>query len=317
MDGSLIGDLDGVESMAADDGLAGGLVSVVIPTYNRAEMVTEAVDSAMRQTYKDVEVVVVDDGSTDGTAPALREKYADGVTVIRRECNGGTPSSVNMGIRASRGRWIRILGSDDVMAPSALSEFVRAAARVEDPEKCLFFSDGWLVDRDNRRSRVPIVSSIYNGSDKMRAAARAALGSGFLFAPRSAFETYGYLREDLRTSEDLEWLLRMLLMHDFQFHVVNKLLLEYMQHAGSTTGTSLEEVLASRDAVLRDAADRLGPSDGARLLDEFRQHDSEQSKTGILPSVKTWALYQVFRRVPRLYLAYRRVGDGFDRAGDP
>ena len=303
--------------MAVDSGQVGGLVSVVIPTYNRAAMVTEAVDSALRQTHKDVEVVVVDDASTDGTVRTLEEKYGSSIVVIRRERNGGASPSLNMGIRASRGRWIRTLGSDDIMAPSALSEFVRATARVERPEKCLFFSDGWVVDRNNRNARVPIVSSKYNGSDKMRAAARAMMGSGFLFAPRSAFERYGYVREDLRTSEDLEWLLRMLLVHDFRFHIVNKLLLEYMQHEGSTTGTSLETVLDSRDAVLRDMAGRLGPADGARLLDEFRLWDKEQAKNGVLTRVRRRTSRLIIRRAPKLYLAYYRVRDGFAQGGRP
>lgn len=290
---------------------AGGLVSVVIPTYNRAAMVTEAVDSALGQTYRDVEVIVVDDGSGDGTSRALKRRYGTRVEVIRREDNGGAASSVNIGIRASRGRWVRTLGSDDIMAPSALSEFVQATARVENPEKCLFFSDGWVVDRNDRHVRTPIVSSKYNGEDKMRAAARAALGSGFLFAPRSAFERYGYMDEELRTSEDLEWLLRMLLMHNFGFHVVNKLLLEYMQHAGSTMGTSPEGVLARRDVVLRDMAGRLGPVDGARLLDEFRLWDNEWAKKGMLARARRRAFSLILRRATKLYLAYHRVGDGF------
>lgn len=294
---------------------ADGLVSVVIPTYNRVAMVTDAVDSALGQTYKDVEVIVVDDGSDDGTTQALERKYGTLIEVIRRESNGGASSSVNIGIRASRGRWIRTLGSDDIMAPSALSEFVQAAARVENSEKCLFFSDGWIVDRNNRNTRTPLVSSKHNGADKMRAAARAALGSGFLFAPRSAFERYGYMNEELRTSEDLEWLLRMLLVHNFRFHVVNKLLLEYMQHAGSTTGTSLKDVMAGRDAVLRDMAGRLSPVDGARLLDEFRLHDNEQAKKGILARAKRRAFSLILRRAPKMYLAYHRVGDGFAHVG--
>lgn len=303
--------------MEARCGPAAGLVSVVIPTYNRATMVTEAVDSALGQTYGDVEVVVVDDASTDGTVSTLENKYGTSIRVIRRDSNGGVSLSVNTGVRASRGRWIRLLGSDDIMAPSALSEFVRAAAHVENPEKCLFFSDAWVVDRDSRSARIPLVSSKYNGSDKIRAAARASLGSGFMFAPKSAFENYGYLREDLRTSEDLEWLLRMLLVHNFRFHVVNKLLLEYMQHGGSTTGTSLEGVLASRDAVLRDTARRLGPADGARLLDEFQSWDTEQAKKGVLARAKRRVLSQILRRAPKLYLGYYRVGDGFARGGRP
>ena len=69
---------------------------------------------------------------------------------------------------------------------------------------------------------------------------------------------------------------RLLLLHRFAFHTVNKLLLNYRQHAGGTTGTVLEEVLASREKVLGEMATKVGARQGDRLLQEFREADKRQ-----------------------------------------
>jgi len=92
------------------------LVSAIIATYNRAYIVCEAIDSIIGQTYKNVEIIVVDDGSTDDTQERLRA-YGDRIRVISQS-NGGPASAWNAGIRAARGSIICFLGSDDVYLPN-------------------------------------------------------------------------------------------------------------------------------------------------------------------------------------------------------
>lgn len=90
-----------------------GLVSVVIPTFNRGKLVLEAVRSALDQTYSPLEIIVVDDGSNDGTADALSQLVSEGrIRYIRKE-NGGAASARNLGIREARGKWVAFLDSDD------------------------------------------------------------------------------------------------------------------------------------------------------------------------------------------------------------
>src|SRR5438477_2468612 len=87
------------------------MFSVIIPTYNRASFVTKAVDSVLRQTFKDYEIIVVDDGSTDTTTQAL-EQYGRTITIIH-QVNSGVSAARNAGIRKATGRWIGFLDSDD------------------------------------------------------------------------------------------------------------------------------------------------------------------------------------------------------------
>lgn len=94
-------------------------VSVIIPTYNRADMVTDAVKSVLAQTVDDVEVIVVDDGSTDDTAKVLAP-FMDRIVYLRTE-NQGTAGARNTGMRAARGDYIAYLDSDDLYRPFKLA----------------------------------------------------------------------------------------------------------------------------------------------------------------------------------------------------
>ena len=94
------------------------MVSVVIPTYNRADYISRAVDSVLTQTYKNVEIIVVDDGSTDNTHHILKH-YMDKIHYIHQE-NSGVEAARNAGIRSSSGRWIAFLDSDDYWLPEKL-----------------------------------------------------------------------------------------------------------------------------------------------------------------------------------------------------
>lgn len=94
------------------------LVSVIIPTYNRAHLVTEALRSVFGQTFKEYEVIVVDDGSTDGTGEILKS-YADRIRYIYQE-NEGIAGARNRGILLSRGKYIAFLDSDDRWLPEKL-----------------------------------------------------------------------------------------------------------------------------------------------------------------------------------------------------
>jgi glycosyltransferase involved in cell wall biosynthesis len=101
-------------------------ISVVIPTYNRARAVVEAVASVQAQTLAPSEIIVVDDGSTDGTAEALRQLKAP-IRYVAKE-NGGVSSARNLGVRLAKGEWIAFLDSDDRWEPIKLErqmDFVR------------------------------------------------------------------------------------------------------------------------------------------------------------------------------------------------
>ena len=109
------------------------MVTVVIPTHNRAGRVHAAVDSALAQTYKNTEVVVVDDCSADGTADLLEERYGGRITVIRRGLNGGAVRRA-----ASRPSPPRLDWLDPALLPAAgLGRVVKALPPATQPCRCI------------------------------------------------------------------------------------------------------------------------------------------------------------------------------------
>ncbi len=126
-----------------------GLVSVVIPNWNGKKFLPGCLDSLFQQTYEQVEVIVVDNGSADGSLELLADRYPR-VKVIRFAVNTGFSVAVNAGIRQARGEFVALLNNDTVVDPCWLSEMVRAMA--EHPEigsagcKMLAYDDRSLLD---------------------------------------------------------------------------------------------------------------------------------------------------------------------------
>jgi glycosyltransferase involved in cell wall biosynthesis len=108
------------------------LISVVMPTYNRADSLERAIQSVLGQTYRNIDVIVVDDGSTDNTSEILRKFTKDSrLRVIRHEKNKGVCAAKNTGFDNIRGEWFFITDSDDELLPTALEELIRIPLEVD------------------------------------------------------------------------------------------------------------------------------------------------------------------------------------------
>src|SRR2546426_8898473 len=119
-------------------------VSVVVTTYNQRAYVAAAIESALGQTFADREVVVVDDGSTDGT-DAIAAAFGDRVRLTRQE-TAGVAGSRNTGVLNARGELVAFLDGDDLWEPSKLAIQIEAADRY--PQAGLIAADGVLFDDD-------------------------------------------------------------------------------------------------------------------------------------------------------------------------
>jgi hypothetical protein len=130
----------------ADD-MQSGLVSVIVPVYNRTAFLAEAVASAVAQTYRPVEIIVVDDGSTDGTVGLVDElagRYSGVLRVVKREENGGVGVARECGRLIARGEFIQYLDSDDLLYPEKFERQV--AALREHPDCGIAYGVTALID---------------------------------------------------------------------------------------------------------------------------------------------------------------------------
>ncbi|MEQ9812303.1 MAG: glycosyltransferase [Azospirillaceae bacterium] len=121
-------------------------MTVITPAYNRADLLSETIDSILGQDFNDYEYIVVDDGSTDGTDAVLR-RYGTRLTVIGQN-NQGEAAATNRGWRAARGDYIAVVSSDDPVRPGWLATAV--AFMDAHPDVIVGYPDWCMIDRDSR-----------------------------------------------------------------------------------------------------------------------------------------------------------------------
>ena len=138
----------------------GPLVSVIIPTYNRAVLVERAIRSVLGQHWRDLELIVVDDGSTDGTAARLAGIDDVRMRVIPQD-NGGVACARNRGLAEARADWIAFLNSDDHWHPEKLSR--QMAAMMRAPVRAGFCHTGLeIVLPDGRSLARPVLRDVFS-----------------------------------------------------------------------------------------------------------------------------------------------------------
>jgi glycosyltransferase involved in cell wall biosynthesis len=129
------------------------LVSVVMPTYNRARLLSRAVNSVLDQTYPNFELIVVDDCSTDGTEGVMQGFQDDRIRYIRHEKNQGAPIARNTGIRAAKGKYIAFQDSDDVWLSTKLEKQVNAFNSAPS-DLGVIYTSFWLIS-DYEKTLIP------------------------------------------------------------------------------------------------------------------------------------------------------------------
>ena len=197
-------------------------VSVVLPTYNYARFLPGALDSVLAQTFTDFEVLVIDDGSTDGTAEVVRPYLADPRVHYRRVANGGPSRARNLGIGLARAPLIAFLDADDQWLPTKLDKQLALFRR--DPSLGVVYTRRRLVDEEGYELewREP---ALHRGNvlEALFTANFVCLTS--CLVSRRVFATVGLFDEALRQSEDYDLWLRV--AERFRFDYVDEPLVHY------------------------------------------------------------------------------------------
>lgn len=202
------------------------LVSAIIPNYNYAQYVAEAVESALDQTYENLEVIVVDDGSKDDSLKVL-EVFGDRIKVIAKQ-NAGVSVARNTGVAASSGEYVAFLDSDDAWLPRKIEKQV---ARFEsDPQLGLIHVGVLDVDGDGNARKEHISGLKGSVPDELLLINRAGIlggGSG-LMVPRRVFDEVGGFDNRLTTSAD--WDICYQVASRYPVGFINEVLLRYRYH---------------------------------------------------------------------------------------
>lgn len=300
--------------------------TVIIPTYNRANLVAAAVRSVLCQTDGDFECFVVDDGSTDDTAQLLSSFKDSRLRLLLNKTNRGQHACRNQAIREARGEWICFLDSDDLYLPQRLGEIRKAIER--SPQVGFWFTNAYV----HRYGR--IIGKIFNSLRPIpegRVPGYYAIGDAFLpyvttmvCLRRRSFEDTGQFREDLRILEDTELYARMFqaglkvgvvreplavrFLHEGQITSDHELAFEETMEALRSAGAPPEIAAAIRRSVAKETAAYLWKSLRPRQAREFLKRELGASARGTTLYWKTFmplAMLRSARIARRLYLKVR------------
>jgi len=281
---------------------AGPLVSVVIPVFNGAAFLREAIDSALAQTYPNVEILVVDDGSNDGGATAAVVQSYDGRIRAFYKENGGVASALNLGIREMHGALFSWLSHDDIYLPRKLSCQVEELSRQRGDT--VLYADYETIDVSGKRLGRFRAGDLAGLPFRWALVTDASANGCTMLVPSRCFERTGLFDERLKTTQDNDLWFRMAGCYRF-FHQP-EVVLKSRVHSGQGTRTMTATCLAEGNALLIRFLEVLaaepdeGPSFGRFLL-----YAAVRLKQIGYAAASSWALSR--------YIEGSRVGDASQR----
>ncbi|HSB06039.1 MAG TPA: glycosyltransferase, partial [Thermodesulfobacteriota bacterium] len=230
-------------------------VSVVIPAYNHERYVSEAIRSVLDQTFRDFELIIINDGSTDGTETEIL-KFKDDRIRYYSQSNRGLSATLNRGIDLARGEYFSFLPSDDLFFPekieTQLEEFQTGS-----PDLGMVFSRQMVVDANGYEiTEDPIIEWFDVPYRTKEEIFPALFEKNFLPAPtfmgrKACFEKVGSFDESLRYCQDYDIWLRMLRVYDIR--IVDRALLRYRWHGQNLTYAKTERADFERAVLLLKA----------------------------------------------------------------
>lgn len=297
------------------------MITIVLPTYNRADDLPRAIDSALDQTLEDFELVVVDDGSTDHTRSVVEGYEDDRITYIAHDENRGVSAARNTGIAAATGDYVTFLDSDDEFEPTFLETSIETLEA--HPEECAGTCVTQRMIFDDGTVRNPVPSSTIRMNVFEYHDSASIPRAGGLTLRSSAISEVGTFDARLPCHEDVDYWLRLF---DEGYYLVgiNEPLYRYYQHEGQHA-TDYETVIAGLEHFFEKHTDSLPKGYRVRhrsMLGKYYARDGEFSEAARqfaraielnpVPSRNFW-YYVSARAVPQVIFVPDRVGVGIKK----
>ena len=208
-------------------------VSVVIPVYNRPDLLNRAVSSVSRQSFAPFEILVVDDGSTP-TVGSLKDFNSIDVRILRNEQNKGVSAARNLGIREANGDWIALLDSDDEWMEEKLQKQIQ---HLEQHEGLLAVHTGEKWIRNGNEVIPPAYLNKSPDNLWERSLQHCLICPSSVLLHKSIFQNIGLFNENLPVCEDYEFWLRLLLHKEIGL-VAEKLVIKHGGHSDQLSTTT-------------------------------------------------------------------------------
>jgi glycosyltransferase involved in cell wall biosynthesis len=255
------------------------VVSIIIPVYNAQDYLEECLDSALNQTYDKIEVIAVNDGSTDNSLDILK-KYSGKIKIISKK-NGGTASALNLGIKNMNGEWFKWLSADDVLYPNAVKELIDAAKLLPN-KKYILYSNYDIIDSHGK-----IIDKItepnYNELDAFSMNVILLdhfVGNGTTsLIHKSIIDEFGMFNETIGYKEDYELWLRYNMFHNCGLHLVPKNLAKYRVHQKQLTKEKMSISLSQTNNIRKFILTKLPLEERKKYKKAIKKYQKTKSLT--------------------------------------
>ena len=272
------------------------LVSVVIPVYNSEKFLEECLDSIFTQTYQNIEIIAVDDGSTD-SSPDILERYSDKINIISQK-NQGLASALNLGISKMKGDWFKWFSPDDVLHSNTIEILIDETKNHSD--NIILYSN-WNIIDDTGNTLREFHESNYNELSEfdfnLRLLDGQQINVNTTLIPAIFLKKYGIRELDEPVAIDYDFFLRSALLHDVRFHLISQPLVKYRIHSDQLSHKNIsktlnyiseikDEILMKLDEPLRNKYNH--------GLEQYKKTKPVKTKTlefgmKLLSSASTWA----------------------------
>ncbi|MDY0096866.1 MAG: glycosyltransferase [Candidatus Dojkabacteria bacterium] len=267
------------------------LVSIVIPVHNGEEYIKEAIDSCLNQTYRNIEVIVVDDKSEDRTLEILKE-YGDRIKVLPVEKQDGLGNVINIGIKVSKGKYIARMDADDVMYPTRLEKQVEY---LESNPKCV--AVGGQIDIIDENGKI-------TGHREYAIEDRDLKKNRFLFQPfahpavtlrKDILEDIGLYPENMWKVEDVK--LFLILSTKGEFHNLEDTVLKYRMTFKTESQSKMLDHFKKTNDIRKWAIKELNIKPTFREYIIWNMQKIGVSVLSLFPSSVFMKTFELFRRV--------------------
>jgi len=246
------------------------LVSVIIPVYNSAHFLKESLESVINQTYSNIEIICVNDGSTDNSLEILQH-YSDKITIISQK-NHGLASALNLGIRKMNGNWFKWFSPDDVMYPYTIQTLVD---ELKNHPNTILYSNWDIIDKNGKKLR-DFQESNYNELSNFDYNVRLLDGQlinvNTALIPSSLFQKNSIRDLADHVAIDYDFFLRSALLHDTKFHLISKPLIKYRIHSNQLSHKNILKTIDYISKIKNEILMQLDDSMRIKYIDELEKY---------------------------------------------
>ena len=251
------------------------LVSIIIPVYNSQQFLKESLESIFNQTYSNIEIICVNDGSTDNSLHIL-QSYSEKITIISQK-NQGLASALITGINNMHGKWFKWFSPDDLMYSNTIETLVNCAKK---HPNTIVYSNWKIIDEKGDELR-DFSESNYNDLSDFEYYVRLLDGQQInvntSLIPSILFEKCMIRNLDDPVAVDYDFFIRAALLHNVKFHLIEKPLIKYRIHSEQLSHKNISKTLDYVSKIKFEIFQHLDKSIQNKFINELKIYQNSKS----------------------------------------